>query len=74
MSLHVNNPEDYQIYPAEVIRQGLESNAREFNTDDCRDLSRILRFVDRGDFNAARDVIDKSSETVRFYTVKPDDV
>lgn len=70
---YVTEQEDYQIYPPEVIRQGLESNAREFNTDDCSVLTRILTLVDRGDYKAAREVIDVSSETVRFYTIKPDD-
>jgi len=64
--------EAYNIYPAEVIRQGLESNADEFSENDRSALVTILAMVEGGAIKAARDVIDKASETVRFYTINPD--
>ena len=70
---YVTEQEDYQIYPAEVIRQGLESNADEFNQVDKQAIASVLVQVELGNLKAAREIIDQGSETVHFYTIKPDE-
>lgn len=67
----VTDQEDYQIAPAEKIRQAIKNN--DMCHGDLSDLMAIAALVENGDLKGARQIIDKASENVHFFTIKPDE-